>query len=77
MGKYIAIKQGDLVTYNGPPILFPPKWELIVKNDNGIINFEDIGIIVKSDLFLCVADVYFDQIQTTIGRISFKYLTVI
>lgn len=73
MNNYVA-QQGDLVTYKGPPILYPPRWELITKNNNGIINIDDIGIVVQADIFLRIADVYFDQVNITIKRISFRYL---
>jgi len=68
---------GDLVYYVGPPVLHPLKWELIVINNNGIINKEDVGIIVKCDSFLNIADVFFQKSKITINRISYRQLKII
>jgi len=68
---------GDLVHYTGPPVLSPLRWEYIVKNDNGVINQEDIGIVVRCDFFLKIADVYFQESQIVLKRVSFKELKII
>lgn len=68
---------GDLVYYIGPPIISPLKWELIVENDNGIINRQDIGIVIDCDSFLRVASIFFQKNEITIERISFRQLEII
>lgn len=68
---------GDLVYYIGPPIVTPLKWELIVENDNGIINRQDIGIVIDCDNFLHVADIFFQKNEITIERVSFRQLEII
>ena len=65
---------GDLVYYIGPPIVNPLAWALIVENDNGIINKDDIGIIITADSFLHIANIFFQQNEIIIERISFKHL---
>lgn len=65
---------GDLVQYFGPPILNPPRWDLIVSNDSGIINSTEIGIIIESDKLLRIADVFFQKNQIIIERITFNRL---
>lgn len=72
--KEILIFIGDLVYYVGPPIVNPLSWERIVENDNGIINKDDIGIVIEADSFLRIADVFFQKQDLSIERISFKYL---
>ena len=74
MTQEISFDLGDLVYYVGPPIVNPINWHLIVENDNGIISKEDIGLIIKADLFLHIANVFFQQNKITIERIAFKYL---
>lgn len=68
---------GDLVYYIGPPILSPLKWELIIENDNGILNTQDIGVVIKCDSFLRIANIFFQKNELTLERISFKQLKVI
>lgn len=68
---------GDLVYYIGPPIVSPLCWEYILENDNGIISRNDIAVVIESDTFLKVADLFFQKQNLEIKRISFKYLKVI
>lgn len=77
MGKETIILIGDLVYYIGPPIVNPPLWKNIVENDNGIINKDDLGIVIDSDMFLRIADVFFQRTEITIKRISFKKLQLL
>jgi len=65
---------GDLVYYIGPPLVNPLKWDKIVSNDNGIISFNHIGLVVQSNTFLRFADVYFQINEILIKRISFSHL---
>lgn len=71
------VRLGDLVYYIGPPILSPLKWDLIVENDNGIINREDIGIVIDCDNFLHIADVFFQKNEITLERVSYRQLEII
>jgi len=71
----VVFALGDLVYYIGPPVLFPAKWELIVSNNNGIINEEDVGIIIKLDHFLRIANVFFQENEVLLERISYSKLT--
>ena len=68
---------GDLVYYIGPPIVSPLTWESIIENDNGIISRDDIAIVIDTDHFLNVADLFFQRNRTQIERISFKYLKLV
>jgi hypothetical protein len=70
----IVILVGDLVYYMGPPILNPLRWDCIIENDNGIISRTDLGIVVDTDSFLRIADVFFQKQNITIERLSFKQL---
>ena len=74
MTTSVVFVLGDLVHYTGPPVVFPAKWELIVSNNNGIINDDDIGVIVKLDAFLRIADVLFQENEVLLERISFSHL---
>jgi hypothetical protein len=74
MSTEILILKGDLVYYIGPPILNPLEWSYIVQNDNGIISSEDLGVVIQSDSFLRIANVFFQKNEITINRISFKRL---
>lgn len=65
---------GNLVYYVGPPILSPQDWARIVSHNNGVIDFNDVGVIITSDNFLKIADIYFQQSEIYINRISYKYL---
>jgi hypothetical protein len=65
---------GDLIYYDGPPILNPQDWGRIVVHNNGIINCDDIGIVLICDNFLKIADVYFQESEIEIARLSYKYL---
>lgn len=75
--REVIILIGDLVYYIGPPIVNPPLWKNIVENDNGIINSDDIGIVVSADSFLKIADVFFQRTEITIKRISFRKLELL
>lgn len=77
MTKKIIILLGDLVYYIGPPIVNPPIWSSIVENNNGIISTDDIGIVIDTDSFLKIADVFFQRQNITIKRISHKQLKII
>jgi len=68
---------GVLVTYSGPPITKTHNLFLISKNDSGVISSTDIGIITKTNTFLCVCDILFQQYGFIIERISMKYLKII
>lgn len=68
------INVGDLVIYVGPPIVNPLRWELIVSSNNGILDTDDLGIVIESDLFLKIARVFFQKKDISIERISFKQL---
>ena len=74
MTDNIVFVLGDLVYYTGPPVLFPAKWDLIVSNNNGIINEEDVGIIIKTDDFLRIANVFFQENEVLLERISYSHL---
>lgn len=65
---------GDLVQYFGPPILNPQRWDLIVSSDNGIINSNEIGVILETDKLLRIADVFFQTNQVVVQRITFNRL---
>ena len=65
---------GDLVYYIGPPVLNPIASELIVENDNRIINRDDIGIIIRLDSFLNIANIFFQHNEITLERVSCKHL---
>lgn len=77
MTKEVIILLGDLVYYIGPPIVNPPIWSSIIENDNGIISRNDIGIIIDTDGFLRIADVFFQRQKITIKRISHKQLKIV
>lgn len=70
----IVILVGDLVYYAGPPILNPLRWDCIIENDNGIISRTDLGVVIDTDSFLRIADVFFQKQNITIERLSFKQL---
>ena len=72
----INIFAGDLVYYVGPPIVNPLRWEYIVENDNGIISKTDLGVVVDSDCFLRIADVFIQKYSITLERISFNHLVI-
>lgn len=65
---------GDLVYYTGPPIMFPQNWRKIAVNNNGIINNDEIAIVLENNVFLKIADLYFQVSEIEIPRISYKYL---
>lgn len=65
---------GDLVYYNGPPILNPQDWIRIVSHNNGLINIDDLAIVLDCDNFLKIANIYFQESEIEIPRISYKYL---
>ncbi len=73
----IIIAVGDLVYYRGPPIYYPQYWTKIVKNTNGIVNFDEIAIVLESDDFLKIARVYFQENEIEIPRLSYKFLVKI
>lgn len=72
MTTEITFSIGDLVYYIGPPIVYPTKWDLIVVNNNGIVSEDDIGIIIKLDCFLRIADIFFNENDITLYRVSFS-----
>ena len=72
----INIFVGDLVYYVGPPIVNPLRWEYIVENNNGIISKTDLGVVVDSDCFLRIADVFIQKYSITLERISFNHLVI-
>ena len=65
---------GDLVYYDGPPILNPQDWGRIIVHNNGVVNRDDIGIVLLCDNFLKIADIYFQESDIEIPRLSYKYL---
>lgn len=65
---------GDLIYYDGPPILNPKDWGRIIVHNNGVINCDDIGIVLLCDNFLKIADIYFQESDIEIPRLSYKYL---
>lgn len=74
MSKELIFIVGDLVHYVGPPLISPLNWELIIANNNGIVSDDDLGVVVKSDHFLRIADVFFQENEILVNRISFKNL---
>ncbi len=70
----ITLCVGELVYYNGPPILNPQDWGRIIRNNNGVVSREDIAIVLYCDNFLMIADCYFQQSEIEIKRLSYKYL---
>jgi hypothetical protein len=70
----ISLKIGELVFYNGPPLLNPNDYYRITKYNNGLINFDDLGIVLFCDDFLRIADLYFQESEIEISRISYKFL---
>lgn len=70
----IYFMKGDLVYYIGPPIVAPLKWDLIISNNNGILSEDDLGIVIDTDQFLKIADVFFQTNEILIKRLSFKKL---
>ena len=67
-------KTGDLVFYVGEPILNPTIWTLIVVNNNGIVNLDEIALIIKNDKILKVSTLYFTKCALEIPQISHKFL---
>jgi hypothetical protein len=65
---------GDLVYYDGPPILNPQDWGRIITHDNGVVNRDDIGIVLLNDDFLRIASVYFQESEIEIPRLSYRFL---
>lgn len=65
---------GDLVQYFGPPIVNPQRWDLIISNNNGIISVNEIGVILETDKLLRIANVYFQENQVVVERITFNRL---
>jgi hypothetical protein len=65
---------GDLVFYVGEPILWPPRWDLIVSNTNGIVSFDEMAIIIENDSKLEISTLFFQINQIEIPRISYKFL---
>lgn len=70
----IILLAGDLVYYCGPPIYYPQDWNRIVANNNGVVNLNEIAVILESDNFLRIARVYFQQNEIEIPRLSHKFL---
>lgn len=77
MNLGVSYQIGDLVYYIGPPVVSPTNWELIVVNDNGILNKDDIGVIISLDDFLKIADVFFQENKITLNRVSFSKLKAV
>ncbi len=65
---------GDLIYYDGPPILNPQDWGRIVVHNNGIVDRDDLGIVLLCDNFLKIADIYFQDSEIEVPRLSYKYL---
>lgn len=70
--EFLAI--GDLIFYHGPPILNPRDWGQIISHNNGLINQDDMGIVILCDNFLKIADIYFQESEIEVPRLSYKYL---
>ena len=68
---------GDLVYYIGPPIVGPLTWESIIDNDNGIVSRNDLAIVIETNDFLSIADLFFQTKHVKVHRISYKYLKVV
>jgi hypothetical protein len=67
---------GDLVYYVGPPVLNPLRWSYIVENNNGIISTSDLGVVIETDSFLRIANIFFQRQEITLERVSFKQLRI-
>lgn len=65
---------GDLVYYNGPPLLSPRDWSRIVIYDNGLVNLDDLAVVLETDNFLKIANLYFQESDIEIQRISYNFL---
>lgn len=65
---------GELIFYRGPPILNPRDWGRIITHNNGIIDSNDIGIVILCDNFLKIADIYFQESEIEVPRLSYRYL---
>lgn len=74
MATFYIFSIGELVYYKGPPILNPQDWGRIVKYNNGIVNRDDLAIILRNDHFLQIADLYFQDSEIEVPRVSYKYL---
>lgn len=59
---------GDLVLYTGLPLLVPERWELIVKNNNGIVNLDEFAIIIVNDKGLKISTLFFQICQIEVPR---------
>lgn len=70
--QYLII--GELVYYVGPPILNPQDWQRISTHNNGLVDFNDLGLVLECDNFLKIANLYFQESEIEIPRISYKYL---
>lgn len=70
--QYLLI--GELVYYVGPPILNPQDWQRISSHNNGLINFNDLAVVLECDDFLKIANLYFQESEIEVPRISYKYL---
>lgn len=70
----IILSTGDLVYYRGPPIYYPQLWAKIIANNNGVVDSNEIAIILENDNFLRIATVYFQQNEIEIPRLSHKFL---
>ena len=68
---------GSMVLYVGPPIVYPERWELIVKNNNGIVNLDEVAIIIENNQVLCISTLFFQVCQIEIPRIDHKYLRLL
>lgn len=68
---------GDLVLYVGEPLVFPERWDLIVKNNNGIVSLDEFALILLNDEILCVSTLFFYKCQLEIPRIHHKFLRLV
>jgi len=65
---------GELVYYHCPPILKPQDWGRIIVHNNGVVNRDDLAVVLHCDNFLRIADVYFQESDIEIKRLSYKFL---
>lgn len=75
MDVIINLYIGELVYYHGPPILNPQDWGRIIRHNNGVVNRDDLAVVLHCDNFLRIADVYFQESDIEIKRLSYKFLS--
>ncbi len=68
---------GSIVYYRGEPILNPQRWDLIIVKTNGIVDLDEIALIIQTNEVLQFSTLFFSLSQIEIPRISHKYLELV